>query len=377
MRNLLAILFLIPLLVKTQTTAIPDANFEQALINLGYDTGSPDGSVPTANISGVTSLSVGFLNISDLTGIEDFASLERLACGYNQISTLDLSQNTMLTDVYCGFNQITNLNVLGLSQLDSLSCFANLLTNIDVTQSPVLTYLGCNGNLLTSLDVTQNPLLERLGCYENLLNSLDVSQNPSLVYLGANNNQLTNINLSQNTQLNNLRLDSNALTILMLDQNPLLTFFHCGANQLTCLNLKNGGNTNIGSGNFFANYNPNLTCIEVNDVNHANANWWGVDVQTSFSTNCGNACSTVGIEKENEINVSFYPNPTTGNFTIDLGDIITNIKATLTNSLGQIIYTKNYTSTNLIELEIDGSAGLYFLQLETENSSQVIKILKE
>ena len=39
-----------------QTTSIPDANFEQALIDLGYDTGTPDGTVPTANIKGVISL---------------------------------------------------------------------------------------------------------------------------------------------------------------------------------------------------------------------------------------------------------------------------------------------------------------------------------
>jgi hypothetical protein len=36
----------------SQTTAVPDVNFEQALIDLGHDSGTPDGMVPTANISG-------------------------------------------------------------------------------------------------------------------------------------------------------------------------------------------------------------------------------------------------------------------------------------------------------------------------------------
>ena len=44
--------------LSAQTTIIPDANFEQALIDRGYDTGTPDGSVPTANISSVTYLQV-------------------------------------------------------------------------------------------------------------------------------------------------------------------------------------------------------------------------------------------------------------------------------------------------------------------------------
>ena len=35
-----------------QNTLIPDPNFEQKLISLGYDSGTPDGSVPTANILG-------------------------------------------------------------------------------------------------------------------------------------------------------------------------------------------------------------------------------------------------------------------------------------------------------------------------------------
>ena len=61
---------LLSLALSAQTTLIPDANFEQALIDLGYDTGTPDGSVPTVNISGVTSLNVSSESISDLTGIE-------------------------------------------------------------------------------------------------------------------------------------------------------------------------------------------------------------------------------------------------------------------------------------------------------------------
>ena len=59
---------------------MPDDNFEQALIDLGYDTGAPDDSVPTANINTVLSLNVNSKNISDLTGIAAFASLVSLDC---------------------------------------------------------------------------------------------------------------------------------------------------------------------------------------------------------------------------------------------------------------------------------------------------------
>ena len=62
----------------SQTTAIPDANFEQALIDLGYDSLPINGSVPTANISSIQILDVSNKNISDLRGIEGFAALEDL-----------------------------------------------------------------------------------------------------------------------------------------------------------------------------------------------------------------------------------------------------------------------------------------------------------
>jgi len=96
MKKLLLILLCLPMIGFGQTL-IPDANFEQALINLGYDTGSPNGSVPTANINTITTLIISNMNISDLTGIEAFIALQTLYCSLNPLTSLDVSQNTALT----------------------------------------------------------------------------------------------------------------------------------------------------------------------------------------------------------------------------------------------------------------------------------------
>ena len=98
-----------------QKTYVPDNNFEQALIDLNYDD-TLDDSVLTANISGVTSLVVNNEGISDLTGIEAFTVLTHLDCGgtgstANQLTTLDLSNNTALTTLYCHSNQLTSLDL--------------------------------------------------------------------------------------------------------------------------------------------------------------------------------------------------------------------------------------------------------------------------
>ena len=111
MKKLILLLFLLPAIAFGQTTAIPDANFEQALIDLGYDTGTPDGSVPTANINTLTSLNVWNKNISNLTGIEDFIALTSLNCDNNHLSGLNVSQNTALYELYCSRNQITSLDL--------------------------------------------------------------------------------------------------------------------------------------------------------------------------------------------------------------------------------------------------------------------------
>jgi len=59
----------------------------------------------------------------------------------------------------------------------------------------------------------------------------------------------------------------------------------CSNNPLSSLNLKNGGNTNI----YYLDLtnNPNLRCIEVDDVAYSNANWSNSkDATACFSENC-------------------------------------------------------------------------------------------
>jgi len=75
---------------------------------------------------------------------------------------------------------------------------------------------------------------------------------------------------------------------------------NCQANpRLECLNVKNGNNTSF---TYFLAYNPNLTCIEVDDVNYSTIYWTIISTQTSYSTDCNNACSnTSSISKLNNI----------------------------------------------------------------------------
>ena len=252
--------------IPVMQTFVPDDNFEQALIDLGYDDVLDD-SVLTENISGIDSLNISEKEIHDLTGIEDFVALEILDATYNELTTLDISNNIFLTVLGLGSNQLTSLDVSNNTALIELDCWGNTLPSLDVSQNSSLSFLGCgyNGltsldvsnntaltllwvplNQLTSLDVTNNLLLTGLICNFNQLTNLDVSNNPSLTDLRCVDNELTNLDISNNINLSILFVSNwtylgtnNQLTNLDVSNNPLLTDLRCGGIQLENLDVSN------------------------------------------------------------------------------------------------------------------------------------------
>ena len=77
MNKILILILITTSLVWSQTTAIPDSNFEQKLIDLGHDD-ILDGSVLTSTVEVIIDLDLRYSEISDLTGIEAFTALTTL-----------------------------------------------------------------------------------------------------------------------------------------------------------------------------------------------------------------------------------------------------------------------------------------------------------
>ncbi|CAM1365667.1 exported hypothetical protein [Tenacibaculum sediminilitoris] len=201
---------------------VPDDNFEQALIDLGYDD-VLDNYVLTANIDSVTILNLYNKNISDLTGIERFTALKDLDCRVNNLSELDVSSNTELTDLSCGSNNITKL---------------------DISANTKLIYFSAEGNGLTEL--------------------LPSSLPTSIFSLNLNDNHLAAIDLSGMTNLKHIRLRDNPylgeLTLKDIDETKILTF--------ETINT------------------PELYCIQVDNPSYSTTNWTTIDAHTSFSDSC-------------------------------------------------------------------------------------------
>ncbi len=86
----------------------------------------------------------------------------------------------------------------------------------------------------------------------------------------------------------------------------------------------------------------------------------------------------IGIdENEGKPVLSLYPNPTNGNFSIDLGTEYDEIFVTLIDIYGKILSKKTFNHSQLLNLSIEEPAGIYFLKVEINNKSTVIRLLKE
>ena len=299
-------------------TYVPDDNFEQALIDLGYDSGPLDDYVLTANINTLTSLTVSNKAIADLTGIEDFLALTQLICRDNLLTSLDVSNNTALTNIDCSKNDITSLDLSTNISLTDIDCNQNYnLTSLNISQNNQVTDLDCYYNNLTTLDVSHmsnlnwfsihnNPSLTNVNvtgllnltkfwCHSGDLSTIDITTNTALEIFSCGDNPLGIINLTQNTALKQLWAYKNGLTSLDLSQNPLLETLECNNNsglslldfsnnlQLQKLNCQNTDITNLDLSTqnifieLFGGNNPELTSLNIKNGNNTNV--------TTFNTN--------------------------------------------------------------------------------------------
>ncbi|PDB20878.1 internalin, partial [Listeria monocytogenes] len=202
----------------------PDDNFASE-VAAAFEMQATD-TISEEQLATLTSLDCHNSSIADMTGIEKLTGLTKLICTYNNITTLDLSQNTNLTYLACDSNKLTNLDVTPLTQLTYFDCSVNPLTELDVSTLSKLTTLHCiqtdlleidlthNTQLIyfqaegcrkiKELDVTHNTQLYLLDCQAAGITELDLSQNPKLVYLYLNNTELTKLDVSHNTKLKSL-----------------------------------------------------------------------------------------------------------------------------------------------------------------------------
>jgi uncharacterized repeat protein (TIGR03803 family) len=76
-------------------------------------------------------------------------------------------------------------------------------------------------------------------------------------------------------------------------------------------------------------------------------------------------------------NITLYPNPTDGLFTIDLGKTYPDVEITISQTDGRIIRREHITDSRLKELQLPGSPGLYIVDVISGNERSVFKLSKK
>jgi hypothetical protein len=309
---------------SAQITLIPDPYFEGYLIALGIDSdGTTNGQVLTSDIENVESLSfLNYNSITDITGIEDFASLETLHLYYLNITHINLSNNFNLKDLRIGDVSLESIDITNNLNLEFLSVGFNCSICV-------------HNSTISDIDISNNILLYHVGVYDS--------------------HTLLDLDLSSNINISDLRIHH--------------------SQGLTHINLKSGNNTNI----IFLEIedNHNLECIQVDDPtaviegNDPPYDNWTIDGNPLITDDC----DYFGLDELVENSISIYPNPVHDLLRVAHIDIaeITSLK--IYDVIGRMILkkTENIDHINVSVI----NSGIFILEIETDKGFYKKKFVKE
>ncbi|MBT6515002.1 MAG: T9SS type A sorting domain-containing protein [Crocinitomicaceae bacterium] len=131
-----------------------------------------------------------------------------------------------------------------------------------------------------------------------------------------------------------------------------------------------------------------LNCPSMTSITGANGQSYTATANGDYAvivTNNGcsdtSACYTVTgvgiIENDFGNRLLLYPNPTNGEFSIDLGETYDAVTIAMTDLNGKLIQSKSYYGLQLLNLDLDEPAGVYLLMIESGEKKAVIRLIKE
>ena len=215
----------------------PDENFRDYVA--GEWDKNQDKYFSPSEIANAKWISCDNKEISNLKGIEFFTNIWLLECYYNNLTTIDLSNNKKLSYINCHHNQLNELDVSGLPLLETFYCGHNALPSIDVSKNEKLEDFDCQDNHLDTLNVSQNKELVKLSCGTNNLTELDVRENKKLKELSCYESKLSNLDLRNQTELEVLKCWKNPLSALNVSANTKLKKLFVSNTNLTSLDATN------------------------------------------------------------------------------------------------------------------------------------------
>ncbi len=307
-------------LTNAQIVNIPDANFKAALVGNSSINTNNDGEIQVSEAEAYTgSISVINRSIQDLTGIGAFTNITGLDCSSNELTTLNLSNNTSLLELRCSRNDLIFLDLSDNTNLIRLYCGNNPLTSLDMrnggnsdfthfyaANNPNLSCIfvdnatwsnenwssqinneistfveteeQCNEVYVNILDANfKAVLLENSSINTN--NDDEIQVGEAIAYQGSIDVSSQNIRTLKGieafTKITELNCQDNNLYSIDLSNNKELTGLYCAGNNLTSLNVSN----NINLSKLYC-HNNELTSIDLSNNINIRELWCGGNLLT-------------------------------------------------------------------------------------------------
>jgi len=280
-----------------------------------------------------------------LTGEISFTGLQSLIhfnCGFNSITKLDLSNNPQLLRVWAHYNQLTEINLTNCNQLQQLSLDENKLTKLELPNSNQKLSLSCPENNLSELNLSNCKFFSTILCYENNLTNLDLTGLDIQGFSGRD----------QRVSLTLIKNETNEYTCSILLNSPI--FEH------SAISYYDGILKNIDKNVWYTDFTV--------QTNHEGCELSGT-MRFTYSD--------VGIitpQKKEKIKV--YPNPTTGELTMDNGQLtIGNVEVFDIYGRKQFSILNPQSSIKKINIS-HLTTGIYFIKITTEQGVITKKVIK-
>jgi hypothetical protein len=85
----------------------------------------------------------------------------------------------------------------------------------------------------------------------------------------------------------------------------------------------------------------------------------------------------LGVNSTISSSVQIYPNPTTGEFRVDLGANYQSVKIEITDVAGKLIHAQSLKNSQTLDLNINDAAGVYLLKIYADNTVGTYKVVKK
>jgi hypothetical protein len=223
---------------------------------------------------------------------------------------------------------------------------------------------GCDSIVTLNLTINQpsigTDIQSACGSYTWMNGITYTSNNNSATHLlpGAAANGCDSI-VTLNLTINNLPITGtqlNGVTISSTNTSASYAWLDCDNNNALIPNETNQSFTPSENGNYAVLVTEN-GCVD--------------------TSNCI-TINTIGLDEYfNNFAFVLYPNPTTGSFTIDLGEDADYVHFSIVNLSGKLIEYNEFKSTSKINYEFTGARGSYFLIIDDGKQKSVFKLIKE